>query len=303
MTLHARGYRRFEGARSERGPRFLPIFRAAWRDGTRGPGYTVMRLFIGFFVLVFSLLLVFDVGPAGEVMRRMRGMSLSQDDVARAALANTLLVYHEASGIFVVLLTLFVGSGLVADDLRTRALTLYLVRPVTPFDYFLGKWLVPVAALAIHVLGPSLFFVALAALLRPSGESWAFLVAQRDLVGTVVLHFAVLAAAYGSLVVLVSTLARRRIAAFVAGALAFMGGWMLAFPARRLDGAIGEVARSFSLVADGYRVLLEGLGPHALRGTPRFMASYPVAIAAPAVLLAACAVVVLRRARTTEVVS
>ena len=202
-----------------------------------------------------------------------------------------------------VFLALFVGSGGVADDLRTRALPLYLVRPITPFDYFLGKWLVPVLALALHVLVPGLLLVLLAGAMRPSGETLSFLAGQVDIVGVLLLHFAVVAVTYSSLVVLVSTWSRRRVTAIVLGAVLFIGGGIVGAVGQEVRGAAGDFAQACALPLDGLRILYDGLGDIVPdRGRPP-LPSRSAAFGVAAGLFLACAAVVLRRARTSEVVS
>ena len=305
MTVYARGYRAFQGTKSARGLRFLPIFREARRDAVRGVLLLVFRLvFILIPLVLIGFFLYFQSGALAATMRRMPGAgSLSELETARRGLATALLLFHEWTGFWIVLLTLFVGAGLVADDLRTRALPLYLVRPITPFDYFLGKWLVPASVLATYVLAPGLLLVLLAASMRPSGETLDFLLDRRDVVVALVVHYAVLAVGYTSLVLLVSTLAKRRLTAIVVGALVFLGGTLVATTASGVAGPLGDAARAASLYADTQRVLRDGLGETLPYGQALQLPSTAAAFFVPGALLVACAVAVLRRARTSEVVA
>lgn len=304
MTVHARGYRRFTGPVRRHPWPVVPIFRHAYRDATRGGGYLTMRIFVLLFWLVAAIQIVFTAGSFADAARRMGIAAPDDAELARVGLRMVLLEFHHGNSLFVVLLSLFVGSGLVADDLRTRALPLYLVRPLGPVDYFLGKWLVVPASLLVHVLLPGVMLVVLTALTRPAGEAWGFFLDQADVLRVLALHWAVVAFGYGSLVLLFSTFARRRIPAFVFGTLAFMGGFVVALAASRVKGPVGETARGLSLVGDGLRVLLDGLDvPIGRRGPPRFLASETMAYGVPAALFLLCAFVVVRRARTTEVVS
>jgi|GEM_PF-3326782 len=305
MTVHSRGYRAFQGTKSARGPRFLPIFLEARRDAVRGVLLLVFRLLFVLLPLVLvGFFLYFQSGPLAAMLRRMPDApQLDALESARRSLSLSLLMLHEWTGLWIVLLTLFVGAGVVADDLRTRALPLYLVRPITPLDYFLGKWLVPASVLVVYVLLPGLLLLLLAASMRPSGETWAFLVDRRDVVVALLHHFAVLAVGYSSLVVLVSTVAKRRLSAIVIGALVFLGGSLVAGTASGVEGPLGDVARGASLFADAQRVLQDGLGATLPYGRHVELPSTTAAHLVPAALFLACAFAVLRRARTSEVVS
>ncbi|MBL9087788.1 MAG: ABC transporter permease subunit [Planctomycetia bacterium] len=305
MTVHARGYRPLKDRRRSKGLRFVPIFREARRDAMRGVLLLVFRLLCVLLPLILiGFFLYFQSGPLSAILRQTTGgMQLDELTTARETLSIALLMFHDWTALWIVLLSLFVGAGVIADDLRTRALPLYLVRPITPIDYFLGKWLVPVSALVVYVLCPGLLLVLLAASMRPSGETWAFLVDRRDVILALLHHFAVLAVGYASLVVLVSTVARRRLSAIVLGALVFLGGSLIAGSAMGVKGPLGDAARATSLYANAQRVLQDGLGsslPYAQRAElPSTTAAYVVTGA----LFVACAVAVLRRARTSEVVS
>jgi hypothetical protein len=177
------------------------------------------------------------------------------------------------------------------------------VRPITPFDYFLGKWLVPASVLLVYVLLPGLLLVLLSASMRPSGETLDFLADRRDVVVALLVHYAVLAVGYTSVVVLVSTVAKRRITAIVIGALVFLGGTLVATTAVGVEGPLGDAARAASLYADSQRILRDGLGETLPYRSNLQLPSTTAAFFVPGALFVACLVAVLRRARTSEVVS
>jgi len=53
-----------------------------------------------------------------------------------------LFLFSKAELFWVFILGAFVGPGLIADDLKARALPIYFARPVNPRTYLLGKWTV-----------------------------------------------------------------------------------------------------------------------------------------------------------------
>jgi ABC-type transport system involved in multi-copper enzyme maturation permease subunit len=56
---------------------------------------------------------------------------------------------------FVFFITVYVGSGLIADDIRANALPLYLSRPITRTQYIAGKAAILMAALAAVTFVPA----------------------------------------------------------------------------------------------------------------------------------------------------
>jgi ABC-2 type transport system permease protein len=64
--------------------------------------------------------------------------------------------------VFALLLSLFGGAGLVANDLRTGAILVYLSRPLTRRDYVLGKLTVLLALNLSATLAPGLLLYAAA---------------------------------------------------------------------------------------------------------------------------------------------
>ncbi len=75
--------------------------------------------------------------------------------------------------LFWVLLTVSkVGPGLIAHDLRHRALPIYFAKPVTPLTYVLGKWIVVAAFVAMVVLVPNLFSMIVGVLITGGLHTW-----------------------------------------------------------------------------------------------------------------------------------
>ena len=60
-----------------------------------------------------------------------------------------------AQSFFAFLVTIFAGSGVISGDIRTRALPLYLSKPISPFDYIVGKLMVPTFFLALVTALPA----------------------------------------------------------------------------------------------------------------------------------------------------
>jgi len=69
--------------------------------------------------------------------------------------------YFNGGGLLFMMLMLmiFSGAGLIADDLKHNSLQLYFSRPLTKLDYFLGKASVIVFFLMLITMVPGLIFV------------------------------------------------------------------------------------------------------------------------------------------------
>jgi ABC-2 type transport system permease protein len=126
MPIYEQAYRRYEARGPLRRIRFWPIT----REGLRL--LLARRAFLGllglsllpFVVRAVQVYVVTRFPEAGRVLPidgRMFGEFLNQQIF------------------FTLLLSVFGGAGLVANDLRTGAILVYLSRPLTRRDYLLGK--------------------------------------------------------------------------------------------------------------------------------------------------------------------
>ena len=74
--------------------------------------------------------------------------------------------------LWVVIVVARVGPGLIAKDLKTRALPIYFAKPVTPMTYVAGKWLIVAAFIAAVMLVPNLISLILGSLITGGLNTW-----------------------------------------------------------------------------------------------------------------------------------
>ena len=154
MPIYDQGYRRYEARGPLREIRFWPITREALRMILAKRAFLGLLAlsFLPFVVQVIRVYIVTRFPEAGRVLPvdgRLFGEFLNQQ-----------------TG-FTILLSIFGASGLIANDLRTGAILVYLSRPLTRRDYVLGKLGVPLALNLAVTLVPGLLLYAVALGLTP----------------------------------------------------------------------------------------------------------------------------------------
>jgi ABC-2 type transport system permease protein len=126
MPIYGQGYRRYEARAPLRPARFWPITREALALIFAKRLFVLLFAFmwLPFVVRVVQIFVVTRFPGAGRVLPidgRLFGEFLNQQ------IGATLL------------LSIFGGAGLIANDLRSGAILVYLSRPLTRRDYVLGK--------------------------------------------------------------------------------------------------------------------------------------------------------------------
>ncbi len=154
MPVYDQGYRRYEARHPLRKVRFWPIVREALRGLFTRKAFLALAAFgwLGFVVRLVQIYVVTQFPEAGRVLPvdgRLFGQYLNQQ------------------GFFVLLLTVFAGAGLVANDLRSGAIVVYLSRPLTRRDYLLGKLGVLLVVQLLVTLAPALLLWLAALSLAP----------------------------------------------------------------------------------------------------------------------------------------
>jgi ABC-2 type transport system permease protein len=283
MPIYEQAYRKYEAREALRTARFWPITREALRLilGKRAfLGLLAMGWmpFLGFAIYVWALT---QFGQVAEGMTT----ALPQGGAVFAQ-------FFKWQMLLGLLLTTFAGAGLVANDLRTGAILVYLSRPLTRRDYVVGKLSVLLAINLFVTLVPGLLLYGIAIALAPA----QFLKWDLAWLGpAVALHATVLSLSLSLPALAVSSLSR---SARVAG-LAFFG---LLMGLDMVSGIVGAIGRWPATILFSLQGCVNALGD-ALLGATRATA---VPWVYPALVLAAvglASLAVLRsRVRAVEIV-
>jgi len=126
MPIHERGYRRRDAPAALRTFRAAPIARLAFQQLLARRALIVLGLIslIPFVIETFVLFLMQRFPDFASFLAPL------PETFGRCLLAQI---------VFAVLITVWGGTSLVADDLRSGALLVYFSRPLTRADYVLGK--------------------------------------------------------------------------------------------------------------------------------------------------------------------
>ena len=137
MGLDPIGYRAWKGQRSEHSRRFLVIADQVMRQKLSSLWLLAVLVLGVMFVHLFSIILL-SITPH---------VALTED--AMANLFDGGLFY-----LFTVILVSMVCSDLIAEDMRSRSLALYMSRALRPENYLVGKALGALAVISIFTLLP-----------------------------------------------------------------------------------------------------------------------------------------------------
>jgi ABC-2 type transport system permease protein len=207
--------------------------------------------------------------------------------------ARTFRDFLDQQELFVFFITVYAGSGLIADDIRANALQLYLSRPVTRTQYVAGKLGVLMSALALVTWVPAMVLL----ILQPMFAGNATFIRQNLFLIPAVTMLSLLEIALGAFTMLaLSSLSKSRwfVAVMYAG---------VAFFTQAIFGAtrIATQGTSFSWLA--VFGSLAQVGDVIFRLPPRYDTPPVVSAFVLALLIGGSALVLNRRIRAIEVVT
>jgi ABC-2 type transport system permease protein len=142
MPIHDQGYRRYGGQRVPRGRAWVTIARYGIRSRLGHRAFIALLLvsWIPFIVRAVQIYVGVNfpqaalLAPSPETFRQF----LSQQDL------------------FVFLITVYAGAGLIANDRRANALQIYLSKPLTRAEYVFGKLAILMVFLALVTWLPAI---------------------------------------------------------------------------------------------------------------------------------------------------
>jgi len=281
MPIYDQGYRRYEARSPLHQVRFWPITREALRLVLAKRAFLGLLAvsFLPFVVRVIQIYIVTRFPEAGRILPidgRLFGEFLNQQIG------------------FTILLSIFGASGLVANDLRTGAILVYLSRPLTRRDYVAGKLLVPLLLnLAVTLVPALVLYLAGLALAPEQYLRW-------DLwwiAPAVVAHAATISLVVSLLILAVSSLSRSARVAGLGFAGLFFGLEMVRLVLQNGFGRREAMLLSFQADLQSLGVALFGIVDRQLD----IAWGWPLGVLAAVTL--ACLAILRSRVRAVEIVT
>jgi ABC-2 type transport system permease protein len=155
MPIHDQSYRHYGGEKIPHGRIWLVIAAAGVRT------FIGKRAFLG--ILLASWLPFF-----ARALQIYGSANLPQAAEFLAVRPETFRDYLQQQQFFVFLISVYVGSGLIANDRRANALQIYLSKPLTRAEYVLGKLAILMTFLLLITWVPGILLLLLQAIFAGS---------------------------------------------------------------------------------------------------------------------------------------
>lgn len=282
MPIHRERYRRREDGIDVRGRAWLVIAANGLRILVR------KRAFLFLMILAWIPAVV----RAVQIYAAANVPSVSQIGFL-AVTGQTFRDFLNQQDPFIFFLTVYAGSGLIADDLRARALQLYLSRPVTRTQYIAGKAAILIVVLLSVTFVPAMLLLFLVPIFA---GNMSFVAENLYLIPAISTYSLLHVSLSAFMILALSSLSRSRW--FVA--VTYAG---LAFFTHALFGVIGAAVEGsmFSWVSVFANVTQ--IGDVLFRSAPRYDTPPLLSAAVLAATVAVSMVVLSRRIRAVEVVT
>lgn len=282
MPIHRERYRRREGGIDLRGRAWMVIAANGLRTLARRRAFLFLMILAWMPVVVRGVQIWASANVPGMAQMGMLAIT-----------PRTFRDFLNQQEPLVFFITVYAGSGLIADDIRAKALQLYLSRPVTRSQYIAGKAAILMAALAAVTWLPALLLLMLVPAFM---GSMAFLTDNLSLVPSISAYAVIQITLSAFLILALSSLSNSRwfVAVMYAG---------IAFFSHAVYGVIAGVGgtRSFSWISIFANV--NQVGDVLFRMPPRYPTPPIVSAAVIVATIAISALVLRRRIRAIEVVT
>ncbi len=282
MPIHRERYRRRETGVDLRGGAWAVIAANGLRSLVR------KRAFL--FLMLLSWIPVIVRGVQIWAAANVPGMS----QIGMLAISpSTFRDFLNQQEPIVFFITVYVGSGLIADDIRANALQLYLSRPITRTQYVAGKAAILMAALAAVTFVPAVLLVML---VPAFAGSTTFLRANMTLIPSILVYSVVQITLSAFLILALSSLSKSRwfVAILYAG---------LAFFTHAVFGVLGAAVEGSAFSWVSIFANVRQVGDVLFRLPPRHDTHPLISASVIALIIAASAFVLRRRIRAIEVVT
>jgi len=279
VPIHDQGYRRYGGDKIASGRAWLVIAGAGIRT------FMTRRAFLG-------LLLASWMPFFARALQVYASANLPQASFLTLT-PETFRQFLEQQGIFVFFITVYVGSGLIANDRRANALQIYLSKPLTRTEYVLGKLAVLMTFLLLVTWIPGLLLLLVQVLFA---GSFTFLTDNLYLFPAITLvAFIETSVAAVSMLALSSLSNSSRYVGILYTSVIFFS--------QALFGVLQFVTGGSNVAWVSVQADLSQIARAIFRQPLQYDTPWPVALLVLAVLIAVSAFVLEKRVRAVEVVA
>ena len=280
MPIHDQGYRRYAGTRAPRGGAWWVIARAGVMERLRE------RKFL-------ALLLVSWAPFFARALQLYGAENFPQAQAFLAPTADTFREFLDQQSFLVFLITIFVGSGLIANDRRANALQIYLSKPLTRVEYIAGKLVTLLIFLVAVTWLPGMLLLLLQVLFA---GNLTFLRANLFLFPAITLFSAVqaLLSAFAMLALSSMSKSRRFVAVMYAGIVLFTAA---------MNQALQNITRSPAWAWISPEDVLDVIAGAIFRAAATPPIPVPVAALMVLVLIGGSIWILERRVRGVEIVT
>jgi ABC-type transport system involved in multi-copper enzyme maturation permease subunit len=278
MPIHDQGYRRYRGGKAG-GRAWLVIMK------------TGIRTMLGdkkFIVLLAAAWLQFLV----RAVQFYIAANFSQAAVI-APNADTFRDFFDKQDIFVYILTVTLGSRLIAQDRRVNALQIYLAKPLTRAEYIFGKLGILASFLLFVTWVPAILLLGVQVVFAGNFE---FLTANAYLFPAITIYAAIEVAMTSTTMLALSSLSTN--SRFVG--IMYTG---LIFFSLALYNVLRFITGSTRLSWVAFGNNLTQLGDVIFRVPLHFQTPWPVSLLIVVILIAVSALVLERRVRGVEIIA
>jgi ABC-2 type transport system permease protein len=279
MPIHDQGYRRYAGTRARAGRAWSVIAKAGVRT------LFARRAFIGLLLLSWVPFVV-------RAVQLYAATNLPQAQF----LAPDARMFRQFLGqqeIWLFFITVYAGTGLIANDRRANALQIYLSKPLTRLEYIFGKFAILFTLLLLVTWVPAVLLVLIQVMF--SG-SFTFVLNNLVLLPAITIFSLVQVVSVALAMLALSSLSKssRYVGVLYAG---------LIFFSQAIYGVVRGLTRDSTLAWLSIPSDLQQIGDVVFRLEPRFNMPVWSAFLMIALLIVASIVVLERRVRGIEVVA
>jgi ABC-2 type transport system permease protein len=280
--IHDQGYRRYKGGRAAGGGAWLIIANAGIRTllGKKTLLGLLLLAWFPFLVRAVQIFVANNVPQAGQLL---------------AVNAETFhdMVDSWYVNLFVFVITVYVGAGLIANDRRANALQIYLAKPLTRAEYVFGKLLILASFLLFITWVPAILLLIVQMMFA---GNFTFLRNNIYLFPAVTLFSFVYVLTVSTAMLALSSLSKSgRYVGILYAALIFFSDAMY--------GVLAFVTGTSAISWISYPANLTQIGDVIFRLPLRYRTPWPVSLVMIVILVVGSGLVLERRVRGVEVVS